>query len=169
MRLSPIEFMALLFTGLAGVATAVQAYVSYEERGEVARAIVFAERIDACANLLAALEPFVAKAREDGRAIVAAGSADGRYSLSGYYYRTSAGNAGFDEKHGARLAEWRRASAGFAIVAPEPMRARLPRLDKAIGRDFEAAAFFSQDEMIEWLTRLEADADAIAADCRGML
>ena len=74
--MSFIEFVAILFAAMAGLASAVQAYVSWETRGEVSRAIVFAQRIDACAKLLASIEPFVAKARSDGRAIVEGGAAD---------------------------------------------------------------------------------------------
>jgi hypothetical protein len=51
-RLSFVEIIAVLFTGIAGLASAAQAYVSWETRGEVSRAIVFAERIDACAKVM---------------------------------------------------------------------------------------------------------------------
>ena len=46
-NLTVTELVAIIFAGLAGIASAVQAYVSWETRGEVSRAIVFAQRIAA--------------------------------------------------------------------------------------------------------------------------
>lgn len=169
MRLSFIELMAVMFAGMAGAASAVQAYVSWETRGEVSRAIVFAERIDACANVITAIEPFLAKARRQAREVVAGGAADGRYSLPGYYYGMSAGNAAFDAEHQPRVEAWRAASAAFIIVLPEHVRDRAEFFNTAIAEAIEAGQFMNRDEMLAWLERFETEADALAEDCRGLM
>jgi len=167
--LSFVEFIALLFTGVAGLASAVQAYVSWDTRGEVSRAIVFAQRIDACARVVAAIEPFVAKARSEGRELVATGSADGRYSLPQYYYRQSSGNAAFDMRHGPRVQSWREAAAAFLIVTPDGGQDQIAFFDKAITMEIPAGKFMSQAEMISWLGELEGAANGITTKCRQML
>ena len=169
MRLSFVEFIAVFFAALAGIASAVQAYVSWETRGEVSRAIVFAERIDACATMIAALQPFVVKARPDARARVASGAGDGRYSLPGYFYRTTSGNPGFRAAHGPRIERVRVAAAGVAIVMPPSAAERLAYFEKALGGDIPAGEFFSQGEMLAWLERLDAEVNGLTADCRGYL
>ena len=167
--MSFVEFIAVVFAGLAGLASAVQAYVSWETRGEVSRAIVYAQRIDACSKLLAAVDPFVAKARAEGRALVAKGKADGRYSLPAYYYRMSSGNAAFEARHGARVQNWRVAAAAFRIVAPESGLAQVAFFDKAITKDIPEGRFMNQADMLEWLTQMEANATALTQDCRRLV
>ncbi|MEM9029056.1 MAG: hypothetical protein AAGC70_11870 [Pseudomonadota bacterium] len=168
-NLSAVEFIAILFAGLAGIASAVQAYVSWETRGEVSRAIVFAERIDACSKVLAALDPFVAKARAEGRERVARGAPDGRYSLNRYYYRMSSGNTAFDAVHGPRIEAWRVAAAAFSIVGPPGSEGRLAYLNKAIAEDIEAGKFMNQAEMLAWLERLEIETKALKQGCRSIM
>ena len=169
-NLTVTEFIAILFAGLAGLASAVQAYVSWETRGEVSRAIVFAQRIDACAKVMAAIEPFVAQARPRARAVVAKGQADGRYSLPSYYYRMSAGNAAFRAKHGPRVADWRVASSALQIVTPSKKSEELITFfDNALTKEIEAGRFMNQAEMIAWLEKLEASANTLKQDCRGLL
>jgi hypothetical protein len=168
-RLSSVEMIAILFAGIAGLASAVQAYVSWETRGEVSRAIVFAQRIDACAKVMAAIEPFVAKARPEGRAIVATGQADGRYSLPTYYYMTSSGNAAFDAKHEPLVDKWRVASAAFLIVSADRTEEVVTYFDHAITKEIPEGSYMSQAEMIAWLEKLDAQSQALLKDCRGML
>lgn len=169
MRLSFIELLAVFFAALAGVASAVQAYVSWETRGEVSRAIVFAERIDACAEMIAALQPFVVKARPEARARVAGGSADGRYSLPAFYYRTSSGSPAFRDAYGPQIERVRVAAAGVSIVMPASAQKHLAYFERALGGDIAEGKFFSQSEMLRWLERLEAEVDGLTAECRGYL
>ena len=167
--LSFVELIAVLFTGIAGMASAVQAYVSWETRGEVSRAIVFAERIDACAKVMAAIEPFVAKARSEGRVRVASGQKDGRYSLPSFYYRQSAGNAAFDAKHKPRVEKWREASATFLIVSPEGAKDHVAFFDQVITKEIAEGRFMSQPELVTWLEQLEEKSHALTKGCRRLL
>ena len=169
MRLSTIEMVAVFFAALAGVASAVQAFVSWETRGEVSRAIVFAERIDACAEMIAALQPFVVKARPAAREKVSQGDAEARYSLPSYYYRSSAGNAGFRDAHGPKIDRVRVASAAVSIVLQASAQERLSYFEGALGGDIEEGAFMSQGQMLNWLERLDAEVAALTADCRSYL
>jgi hypothetical protein len=168
-RLSFVEIVAVLFTGVAGLASGVQAYVSWETRGEVSRAIVFAQRIDACAKVMAAIEPFVAKARPEGRAVVASGTADGQYSLPNYYYLMSSGNAAFDAKHEPLVDKWRVASAAFQIVSADRTEEVVAYFDHAITKDIPEGRYMSQAEMIMWLEKLDAQSQTLLKDCRGLL
>ena len=169
-NLTMTEMVAILLAGIAGFASAVQAYVSWETRGEVSRAIVFAQRIDACSKVLASLAPFVVKAGPDARAVVAKGKADGRYSLPGYFYQMSSGNAAFNAKHEPRVAEWRLASAALDIVSPtETTAQRIAYFDDAITKQIEAGRFMNQTEMLQWLEQFEANAKGLKQDCRGLL
>lgn len=169
-NLTVTELVAIVFAGLAGVASAVQAYVSWETRGEVSRAIVFAQRIDACSKVMAAIEPLLDKARADGRAIVAKGQPDGRYALNRFYYQLPSGNAAFKAKHGPRVEKWRVASASLQIVAPtKSMEERINYFNRAIVKDIEAGKFMSQAEMIAWLETFESSAEALKQDCRGLV
>lgn len=168
-KLSFIELMALLFTGIAGLASAAQAYVSWETRGEVSRAIVFAQRIDACSQVLAAIDPFVSKAREDGRKLVAGGSTNGRYSLPQYYYRLSSGNAAFDGKHGPRVEKWRVAAAAFRIVAPKTTQEQIEFFDQIITKEIPEGRYLTQGQFLIWLKTLEDKSVELALGCRGIL
>jgi hypothetical protein len=168
-RLSFVEMIAILFTGIAGLASAVQAYVSWETRGEVSRAIVFAQRIDACAKVMAAIEPLVAKARAQGRALVAGGKSDGRYSLPAYYYGLSSGNPAFDAKHGPLVDKWRVASAAFLIVSPDRTAEPVAYFDHVITKEIGDGKFMSQAELLVWLERLDTQAESLLKDCRGLL
>lgn len=168
-RLSFVEIMALLFTGIAGIASAVQAYVSWETRGEVSRAIVFAQRLDACAKVVAAIDPLVAKARPESRRVVASGRPDGRYSLPQFYYGQSSGNPGFEAKHGPLVDRWRTAAASLLIAGPERAADRLAFFDRVVTKEIEEGRFMSQAEMIAWLERLEDEARRLMADCRSFL
>lgn len=168
-RLSFIEFVAVIFTGIAGLASAMQAYVSWETRGEVSRAIVFAQRIDACSKIMAAIDPFVEKAKATGRAVVASGQPDGRYSLPLYYYRQSSGNAGFDAKHGPRVERWRVAASAFRIVAPKGAMGQIAFFERAITKEIPEGKFMKQAELISWLTQLEAKSEELANNCRDLV
>lgn len=167
-RLSLVELVAVLFAGIAGLASAVQAYVSWETRGEVSRAIVFAQRIDACAKVFAAIEPFVAKARGEGRKVVAGGSANGRYSLPQYYYQQSSSNAGFDVAHDPRVQTWREASAAFLIVSPLEATTHIKYFDDAITKEIPAGQFMNQAELINWLENMEGKAEELTRVCRNL-
>lgn len=169
MRLSSVEMIALLFAAIAGLASAVQAYVSWETRGEVSRAIVFAERIDACADLIAALRPFAAEAGEEGRARVASGSADGRYSLPAFFYGQSAGTPGFRSAHEPRIDVLRSASAAVSIVLPGDAQARVDYFERALAQEIPEANYMAQAEMIAWLERLDREIAGLTGDCRGFL
>jgi hypothetical protein len=168
-RLSLVEVVALLFAAIAGLASGVQAYVSWDTRGEVSRAIVFAQRIDACAKVMAAIEPFVAKAGPEGRKLVAGGEADGRYSLPIYYYQMSSGNAAFDAKHEPLVDKWRVASAEFLIVSPDATEEVVRYFDHAITKEIPEGRYMSQAEMLAWLEGLEAQSQSLLKDCRGLL
>ncbi|MEO1292946.1 MAG: hypothetical protein AAFV62_08975 [Pseudomonadota bacterium] len=168
-NLSFIEFIALLFTGVAGIASAVQAFVSYETRGEVSRAIVFSERIDACAQLLSAIDPFLEKARPEFRAKIAEREGGGRYSLPGLFYGTSAGTPAFDAAHQPRVEAWSAAWATATIVLPDPALARGDVFDALIVRDIEAGTFMNQAELLTLLERIDAEAEGLAKDCRNLL
>ena len=168
-RLSFIEIVALAFAAMAGLASAVQAYVSWETRGEVSRAIVFAERIDACANALAAIDPFVEKAKPEARKIVASGPVDGRYSLPSYFYKTSSGNAAFNSKHNPRIEKWRVASAAFSIVHPQGSNKVLDFINTSINKDIPEGRYMSQKEMLTWLEELEKNSNNLKKTCRNLL
>jgi hypothetical protein len=168
-RLSFVEVVAVLFAGLAGLASGIQAYVSWETRGEVSRAIVFAQRIDACSRVMAAIEPFVAKARADGRALVASGGADGRYSLPILYFGQSSGNAAFDAEIAPLIDKWRVASAAFLIVTPRSTDGLVADVDKAITKDIEDGKPMSQAEVLLWLEQLDAKAQKLMQHCRSLM
>ncbi len=167
--MSFVELIAVLFAAMAGLASGVQAYVSWETRGEVSRAIVFAERLDACAKLLAAVEPFVAKAREEGRAVVAKGNENGRYSLPAYYYGHSSGNAAFEAKHGPQVAAWRTAAAAFRIVSAGAGLDHVAFFDRALTREIPAGNFMNRAQMLNWLEQFETQSQELTKDCRGLL
>lgn len=169
-NLTVTELVAIVFAGLAGVASAVQAYVSWETRGEVSRAIVFAQRIDACSRVMAAIEPLLDKARADGRAIVAKGQPGGRYSLNRYYYKLPSGNAAFRAKHDPQVEKWRVASAALQIVAPtEGMEERITYFNRAITKDIVAGKFMSQAELLTWLETFESSAKTLKQNCRSLM
>lgn len=168
-QLSRVEIIAMLFTGIAGLASAVQAYVSWETRGEVSRAIVFAQRLDACSKVIAAIEPLVAKARPEGRKRVASGRPDARYSLPQLYYGQSAGNPAFEAKHGPLVEKWRPAAASLLIAGPERTAAGLAYFDRVITQEIEEGRFMEQAELIAWLEKLEDEARKLTEDCRSLL
>ena len=167
-RLSFVELVAVLFAGIAGLASAVQAYVSWETRGEVSRAIVFAQRIDACAKVFAAIEPFVAKSRAEGRQLVSSGRPDGRYSLPQFYYQQSSGNAAFNANHDPRVQKWREASAAFLIVSPLEATTHIKYFDDIVTKEIPAGKFMNQAELVAWLERLESKAEALTRVCRNL-
>lgn len=167
--LSMIEFMALMFTGLAGVASAVQAYVSYETRGEVARAIVFSERITACADALSAIEPFRRKAGPEWRERISNARRTGYYSLAGLYYAQTPGSPGFKAVHEPRIAAWRDAYARFAIVLPPELAASGAFFDQAITVDMAEIEGVDQATIVTWLERFDREAIALAEGCRGLV
>ena len=167
--LSFIELIAVLFTGVAGLASAVQAYVSWETRGEVSRAIVFAQRIDACSQVMAAIEPFVSKARPEARAKIVNGPSNNRYSLPQFYYRKSSGNAAFRADHGPRVERWRLASAAFVIVSPAAAIEPVKYFDQVITREIAEGRFMNQEQLTIWLERLETQSHALTANCRALL
>lgn len=167
--LSFVELVAVLFTGIAGLASALQAYVSWETRGEVSRAIVFAQRIDACSQVLAAIEPFVAKARPEARQTLANAPSGGRYSLPQYYYRKSSGNAAFRAEHGPRVERWRLASAAFQIVSPAAALEPVRYFDEVITQEIAAGRFMDQATFSTWLERLHAQSQTMTANCRALL
>lgn len=167
--LSFIEIIAVLFTGIAGLASATQAYVSWETRGEVSRAIVFAERIDACAKILAAIDPFVAKARSDDRKALINGQSRERYSLPRYYYGGSSGNPAFDAAHDPHVERWRVASAAFQIVSPDGADEQVAFFDQIITKEIEQGRFMDKGELVTWLDRLETKSQELTEVCRGLL
>lgn len=164
--LTMIEIIALVFTAVAAGAAVMQSYVIWETRGEVARMIVFSERIEACAETMAALRPFTAETGPDGQERVAGGQSSGRYSLPAFFYRTSAGNPAFDAAHEPRLDRWRLAKARFDVVMPDDARETAVFLDRAIDKDIAEGAFMSQAEMLDWMRTFEQQAEGLAADCR---
>jgi len=168
-RLSFVELVALMFAGLAGLASAIQAYVSWETRGEVSRAIVFAERIDACSKVLAVIHPFLEKAKPEARAIVASAAGDQRFSLPRYYYQQSSGNSGFDAEHGPRADQWRVASASFLIVNSGWAEDQVAFFDRIITSEIEEGRFMTQAEMIAWLEQLEVKAGELMKGCQALL
>ncbi len=168
-NLSFIEFVAVLFTGVAGLASATQAYVSWETRGEVSRAIVFAQRIDACSKVMAAIDPFLSKAKQEGRDLVASGQTDGRYSLPNYYYRLPSGNAAFNAKHGPRVDKWRVAVSAFRIVAPDGAKEQIEYFDRIITKEISEGKFMKQADLITWLETLETNSKGLAEGCRGLV
>ncbi|HKJ60986.1 MAG TPA: hypothetical protein VKA94_03190 [Hyphomicrobiales bacterium] len=167
--LSLVEIIAVLFTGVAGLASAVQAYVSWETRGEVSRAIVFAERIDACTKMLAAIDPLLAKAQPKAREVVAKAEGDSRFSLPMYYYQQSSGNAGFDAAHRPMLDQWQVASSAFMIVNGDWADDLVAYFDTIIKSEIEEGRFMTQAEMLAWLETLEANAEQVMKGCRGLL
>ena len=72
-NLTLTELVAIVFAGLADVASAVQAYVSWKTWGEVSRGIVVARCINARSKVIVATGPLLDKARADGRTIIAKG------------------------------------------------------------------------------------------------
>ena len=167
--LSLVELVAVLFTGIAGLASAMQAYVSWETRGEVSRAIVFAQRIDACAKVIAAIEPFVARARKESRRALKSGPTQERYSLPRFYYRQSSGNPEFNAKHNPRVERWRQASAALSIVSPEGTIGQVEFFDEAITQQIPEGKFMTQSELVSWLERLEANSQKLTTVCRRLL
>ncbi|MEL6980649.1 MAG: hypothetical protein AAGM38_18555 [Pseudomonadota bacterium] len=169
MRLSFLELVAVLFAGLAGGASAVQAYVSWETRGEVSRAIVFAERIDACADVIAAMRPFAAKAGGPERQKIAASAAGGRYAPAILFYGHSTNTPGFRNAHEPRLERLRRAAAAASIVLPQDAAPLLASFETALARDIPSPEFLSQAEMLAFLERLGGEIATFTATCRGYL
>ena len=169
MRLSFIEFVALLFTGLAGLATAVQAYVSWEDRGDVAKAIVFSSRIEACADLLATLSPITEKATQTSRDALAAQDWESWQPALVFDVSRNPGEAQEFARYEAVLGEWRRASSAFLIVAPDPMH-RFVDFFGSIIRD-EAPSYdrIDNDAFLTWLAEVDSQAQDLRAACRGLV
>jgi hypothetical protein len=167
--LSLVELVALLFAAIAGVASAVQAYVSWEMRGEVSRAIVFAQRIDACAKVIAAVEPFVAKARQESRKTLENSPPDGRISLPRYFYGQSSGNSAFDAKHDPSVQKWREASAAFMIVSPAGGANHIKYFDDVLTEQIPAGRFMTNSQLVAWLKQLEAKSQELTSVCRQLI
>lgn len=58
-KLTLTELVAIVFAGLADVASAVQAYVSWKTWGEVSRAIVVGQCIDARSKVMVVIGPLL--------------------------------------------------------------------------------------------------------------
>ncbi len=168
-RLSFVETIALFFAGIAGLASAVQAYISFETRGEVSRAIVFAERLDACSQVLAVIDPFIRKASTEARDTLVRGPKADRYSLPRYYYKLSSGNQAFEAKHGPSVEKWRVSSAAFLIVNPQNAHEVIKYFDKIITREIEEGKFMSQVELIKWLENLDNQSQKLFKVCRNLI
>ena len=167
--LSLVELVAVLFTGVAGLASAMQAYVSWETRGEVSRAIVFAQRLDACARVLAALEPFAAKTRGEARRSLERSTAENRFSLPRYYYRQSSGNPEFNAKHNPKVERWREASAALSIVSAEGTVGQLAYFDEVITKQIPEGRFMTRTQLLSWLDQFDANSQSLTKACRKLL
>lgn len=167
-RLTVIEVFALFFTGLAGLAAAVQAYVIYDTRGELADKMVFAQRLNVCAELLTALDPVVSMASDERRAVVLDNEQpDAAYFPAVYFFPGSASPELLEARHMDIVAKWVRAASAFVIVMPEEIRPRIAYFDRimkeemiAYGQPMTAADF------AEWLRRIDAEAQELIASCR---
>lgn len=174
MRLSFIEVMALAFTGLAGAATAVQAYVSWETRGEVARAIVFSERIDACAGVLGVLDFIAAKTRSEDLARLrdAFAASDGRRVdpvMSSYFHPNGTISASAVEGQEARLAAWRFAARTYRIVMPAEAAAEVDFFDRVLSEEIWVYAPQPGDAFLARLEEFDRRIAAIDRRCRGLV
>lgn len=166
--LSTIEFFALFFTGLAALASALQAYVTYEARGEVTRALIFSEQINACADLLTALDPVVSQASEKKRQQVLDSPLDNAEFFPALHYFPG-GTVGeqFQQRHKMLVDDWVRASKTFTIVMPESFAPRIAFFDKIVKEEMtDYSAPKTREEFAEWLRRIDAEAQQLVASCK---
>lgn len=169
--LTVIEFFALFFTGVAGLAAAIQAYVTYETRGEVTRAIIFSEQINACADLMSALDPITAEATEEKRArLLENGRPDADYFPALYYFPGGTTSEAFAQRHRDILRDWNRASAAFKIVMPQSFEPRVVFFDQVVReRMTDYGDPMNREEFVKWLERIDMEADRLVESCRGVV
>ena len=166
-NLSFIEFLALVFTALAGVAASIQAYVSWQTRDEVARAIIFSERIDACADMLASIEFLADKADEDGRQAVQDSPPDHVYYTEHFL--------GYDAVRGDTAAVFRpvearfqAAAAAFKIVMPDDMTPTVEFFERVVQNDVLLGGRQDDGPFLEYLTEVDRQARMILDACRSL-
>lgn len=169
MRLSFVEVLALLFTGLAGLATAVQAYVSWEDRGDIAKAIVYAGRIDACADLLTTLSPITEKASDSARADLATWGREEWQPAIVFDVSKNPGEEQAFARYESLLAEWRRASTAFLIIAPETMHGYVAFFGDVIRDDVATYDRISDADFMARLAEIDRQASALRAECRALV
>lgn len=171
MRLSVVEISAILFAAVAALASAAQAYLTYQERGEVARAIIFAERIEACTNLLSAIEPVVSKTTPAWIERISASSSGGReFRPAVFYFPQGTGSGSGAEAHAQMLKDWAAAKSAYLIVMPESARPRVAFFDRVVQTEiYDYNNALTKPEFIAWLTSVSNEAAAIADDCRSLV
>lgn len=147
-----------MFAGLAAAATAVQAFVSWETRGEVARSVLFAQRIDACAGVLAATDFLAPLTSADREAALRA--AAGSVSPIDYFFGQTGGG------REAAVSEWRPAAARYRIVMPEDAQPALDRMDRAFLDDFAGQELLGAAEFAARLPGLRMLRSDLIAACR---
>lgn len=166
MRLSFIELLALAFTGLAGVAASVQAYVAWQTREEVANAIIFAERIDACANMLASIEFVVDRADPESREKVAASTRP--YYRPEYFLGYDAVSNGIEPVHRPLLASFQKAASAYKIVMPAETAAAVEFFERVVRREVPAGGEVSGPDFAAYLAEIDRRAAELTAACRAL-
>lgn len=168
-RLTFIEFMAMIFTALAAAATGVQAFVSWETRNEVARAIVFAERIDACTRVISAMEPLTERATVSWRESVAQSERDGINPTLFFSPMLAAPQNGGPTLHEQMLREWKRAATAFRLVMPLEDRQQIAYFDTQLRREMVRYESIPKAEFVAWLEAVDAAAAALEERCRRLI
>ncbi|MEL6318758.1 MAG: hypothetical protein AAFR16_14090 [Pseudomonadota bacterium] len=165
MRLSTIEFLALLFTGVAGAASAVQAYVSWNTRDEVSRAIVFAQQIDACANMLASIAFVTDKADAETRAQVRAADRRALYRPE-FFFGPEAMRSGVGQAHRPLVARFEVAASTFKIVMPEELEPTVVFFERVVRREVTSGGGVAPAAFAEYLAEIDRNAQVLVTACR---
>lgn len=166
--MSAVELTAVLFAGLAAIAASVQAYFSYETRDEMARATIYAQRIDACAELLASMGYLRDGANEARRARLAAAGDSPRAQEDFFLFEYFSVFMDADTKN-TFLQSYRDAGNRFLVTMPEPMPARLDFFDPVVDRLANPSATMPRAEFIAWLGEIDAQIDGLVTDCRQLI
>ena len=167
MRLSFIELIALIFTALAGVAASVQAFVSWNTRDEVARAIVFSERLEACADMMAAVNFVTFRSTPEARERLSNGPAANLY-FTEFFLGYEAVRAGADASAVFRPLEARfqSAAAAYKIVMPEDLAPTIAFFERVVQIDVMNGGTLPKPEFLKYLEKVDDNAEILISACR---
>lgn len=166
-RLSFIEVLALVFAAIAGLAASVQAYVSWVARDEVARAIIFSERIDACADMIAAIDFVARKARPEARDRLLASDRQ-TFFRPEYFLGFSAVRSDPAAVHRTAETRFQEASAAFRIVMPQELEEPTDFLAVVIQDEVLLGGEVSREDFIAYLEVIDENAKRITDACRAL-
>lgn len=169
MRLSAIETIALLFTGLAASASAAQTYITFQQRDDLAQAIIFGQRIDACSEMLAAVAPLGDGATQERRARIAAGGAGTRLAYVSADYFLGGSPTDVRQRAGVVVSAYRRAATRFLITMPDAAAERTTFFDAAFARLTRAGEQTPREDFVRFLSDIDENISGLIDDCRALV